>query len=233
MRSITRFDVGVHLKTAGTTWLEELIGLAEAGGDGLALAKEIYAEAYAHREELCAPYATVIDIDPAKLPSPDEVRGWTSEQYTSALSHDQSNRRVQQQSAAVAARRIQGRGQDGEPLSGPARGQRASDREERHREPLQSSHCSRVSRAQRVIGPCPPLSANRIVRNLLGRGHDNQLLSLEGKTAVVTGGTSGIGRAISLGLADAGADVVATARRQQKVDSTAAEIEARGRKTCA
>jgi NAD(P)-dependent dehydrogenase (short-subunit alcohol dehydrogenase family) len=58
-----------------------------------------------------------------------------------------------------------------------------------------------------------------------------QLLSLEGKTAVVTGGTSGIGRAISLGLADAGADVVATARRQQEVDSTAAEVEARGRKT--
>ena len=57
------------------------------------------------------------------------------------------------------------------------------------------------------------------------------LLSLEGKTAVVTGGTSGIGRAISLGLADAGADVVATARRQQEVDSTAAEVEARGRKT--
>jgi NAD(P)-dependent dehydrogenase (short-subunit alcohol dehydrogenase family) len=58
-----------------------------------------------------------------------------------------------------------------------------------------------------------------------------QLLSLEGKTAVVTGGTSGIGRAISLGLADAGADVVATARRQSEVDKTAAEIEARGRRT--
>ena len=58
-----------------------------------------------------------------------------------------------------------------------------------------------------------------------------QLLSLEGKTAVVTGGTSGIGRAISLGLADAGANVVATARRQAEVDSTAVEVEARGRKT--
>jgi hypothetical protein len=89
--SIKRFNAGVHLKTAGTTWLEELIGLAEAGGDGLALAKEIYAEAFAHREELCAPYATVIDIDPAELPAPNEVRGWTSEQYTSALRHDQSN----------------------------------------------------------------------------------------------------------------------------------------------
>jgi hypothetical protein len=79
---------GVHLKTAGTTWLEEIIGLAEAGGDGLALAKEIYAEAYAHREELCAPYATVIDIDPAKLPTPAAVDNWTSQQFTSALRHD-------------------------------------------------------------------------------------------------------------------------------------------------
>ncbi|HEV2132837.1 MAG TPA: tagaturonate epimerase family protein [Terracidiphilus sp.] len=86
-----RFDAGVHLKTAGTTWLEELIGLAESGGAALALAKEIYTEAYAHRDELCAPYAAVIDIDPAKLPSPDVVRGWSSEQYTSALRHVQSN----------------------------------------------------------------------------------------------------------------------------------------------
>ncbi len=86
-RTMKRFDVGVHLKTAGTTWLEELIGLAEAGGDGLALAKEIYAEAFAHSDELCAPYATVIDIDKAKLPSPAEVAGWTSDQYTSALRH--------------------------------------------------------------------------------------------------------------------------------------------------
>ena len=59
----------------------------------------------------------------------------------------------------------------------------------------------------------------------------SDLLSLEGKTAVVTGGTTGIGRALSLGLADAGADVIATARRQAQVDATADEIEARGRKT--
>jgi NAD(P)-dependent dehydrogenase (short-subunit alcohol dehydrogenase family) len=58
-----------------------------------------------------------------------------------------------------------------------------------------------------------------------------QVFSLEGKVAVVTGGTSGIGQALSLGLADAGADVIATARRQQQVDDTAREIEARGRKT--
>jgi tagaturonate epimerase len=85
--TMKRFNAGVHLKTAGTTWLEELIGLAEAGGDGLALTKEIYSEAFSHRDELCAPYATVIDIDPAKLPSPDRVRAWSSEQYTSALRH--------------------------------------------------------------------------------------------------------------------------------------------------
>jgi hypothetical protein len=85
--TMQKFDAGVHLKTAGTTWLEELIGLAEAGGEGLALAKEIYFEAFAHRDELCAPYASVIDIDPARLPSPEEVQGWSPEEYTSALRH--------------------------------------------------------------------------------------------------------------------------------------------------
>ncbi len=89
--AVNRFGAGVHLKTAGTTWLEELIGLAEAGGSGLELAKEVYSEAFAHADELTAPYATVINIDPAKLPSVEEVNGWTSKQYTDALRHDQSN----------------------------------------------------------------------------------------------------------------------------------------------
>jgi NAD(P)-dependent dehydrogenase (short-subunit alcohol dehydrogenase family) len=57
------------------------------------------------------------------------------------------------------------------------------------------------------------------------------IFSLEGKTAVVIGGTSGIGRTLSLGLSDAGADVIASARRQEQVDETAAEIERRGRQT--
>jgi len=89
--AMRKFDAGVHLKTAGTTWLEELIGLAEAGGEGLSLAKEIYAEAYSHREELCAPYAAVIDIDAAKLPRPEDVNGWSSAQFVSALRHDPSS----------------------------------------------------------------------------------------------------------------------------------------------
>ncbi len=90
-QAVNRFGAGLHLKTAGTTWLEELIGLAEAGGTGLELAKVIYAEAYAHMEELTAPYATVIDIDSSKLPTPDAVNGWTSKQFTDALRHDQQN----------------------------------------------------------------------------------------------------------------------------------------------
>ncbi len=85
--AMRRHGAGVHLKTAGTTWLEELIGLAESGGAGLELAKEIYAEAWAHREELCAPYATVIDIDPERLPAPEALRGWSAEQYVRALRH--------------------------------------------------------------------------------------------------------------------------------------------------
>src|SRR5665213_3730410 len=89
--ALPKFNAGLHLKTAGTTWLEELIGLAEAGGPGLALAKEIYAEAYAHSEELCKPYASVIDIDYAKLPSPATVASWSSERFTGAMRHDASN----------------------------------------------------------------------------------------------------------------------------------------------
>src|SRR5882757_3172481 len=89
--AVIGFGAGVHLKTAGTTWLEEVIGLAEAGGSGLAIAKEVYREAFSQREELCAPYAAVIDIDVAKLPTPDEVDHWTSQQFVSALRHEQSN----------------------------------------------------------------------------------------------------------------------------------------------
>jgi hypothetical protein len=90
-RAINQFSTGVHLKTAGTTWLEELIGLAEAGGDGLALAQEIYAQAYSHSDELCEPYATVIDIDPEKLPLPREVAEWSSLQFTAALRHNRKD----------------------------------------------------------------------------------------------------------------------------------------------
>ena len=89
--ALRRTGAGVHIKTAGTTWLEELIGLAEGGGEGLAIAKEVYAQALEHKESLCEPYATVIDIDFAQLPSAAEVDGWSGEQFAAALRHDLRN----------------------------------------------------------------------------------------------------------------------------------------------
>ncbi len=86
-RTLPKFGAGLHIKTAGTTWLEELIGLAEAGGDGLALGKEIYAYALAHVDDLCAPYASVIDIDKSKLPSAATVNAWTGAQLANAIRH--------------------------------------------------------------------------------------------------------------------------------------------------
>jgi len=86
--AIKKHNAGLHLKTAGTTWLEEVIGLAEAGGEGLTLAKDIYAAALEHIDELCAPYATVIDIDRSKLPSAETVSKWSSAQFVAALRHD-------------------------------------------------------------------------------------------------------------------------------------------------
>jgi hypothetical protein len=86
-RVIVKHNKGLHVKTAGTTWLEEVIGLAVAGGDALCMAKKIYENSYNRRDELCAPYADVIDIDTAQLPSVDEVKGWSSEKYANTLRH--------------------------------------------------------------------------------------------------------------------------------------------------
>ena len=87
-KALEKTGAGLHIKTAGTTWLEELIGLAEAGGAGLEIAKEVYAQALEHSDALCAPYATVIDIAPSQLPTAEEVNQWSSEQYVNALRHD-------------------------------------------------------------------------------------------------------------------------------------------------
>jgi hypothetical protein len=90
-RTLQRTGAGVHLKTAGTTWLEELIGLAEAGGDGLALVREIYALALDKIDELCGPYATVIDVDRTRLPSAAEVAGWDGPRLAAAIRHVPGN----------------------------------------------------------------------------------------------------------------------------------------------
>ena len=87
-KALKRFNAGVHIKTAGTTWLEELIGLAQAGGEGLEIAKEIYRKSLVKFDELCGPYATVIDIDKSKLPSSDDIEKWDGQTFAAALRHN-------------------------------------------------------------------------------------------------------------------------------------------------
>lgn len=82
---INKHDKGLHLKTAGTTWLEEVIGLAMAGDDSLEVAKKIYANSYTRKEELCEPYADVIDIDETKLPDVKEVNNWSGQKFADTL----------------------------------------------------------------------------------------------------------------------------------------------------
>jgi len=87
-RALVEYNVGVHLKTSGTTWLEEVIGLAASGGEGLAMAKAIYGETLAKIDENCGPYATVVDIDRKRLPTAATVEKWSSEEFVAALRHD-------------------------------------------------------------------------------------------------------------------------------------------------
>ncbi|MFA6290272.1 MAG: tagaturonate epimerase family protein [Victivallales bacterium] len=89
-KALAKHGAGLHIKTAGTTWLEEVIGLAQAGGEGLEIAKQIYINALGRFDELCGPYATVIDIKKDKLPSVEEVKKWTSAKFAETLRHNQS-----------------------------------------------------------------------------------------------------------------------------------------------
>jgi tagaturonate epimerase len=89
-RAIKEINTGIHLKTAGTTWLEELAGITGSGGAGLALGKEIYKKSHQRYDELCAPYLAVINIDKNRLPSPHQVDSWNAEEFVSALRHEES-----------------------------------------------------------------------------------------------------------------------------------------------
>jgi len=91
-RIITKYDKGIHVKTAGTTWLEEAIGLSMAGGEALELVKGIYAGALARFDELTGPYFTVIDIDSNALPSLKEVQGWDGLHMADVMRHIPDNR---------------------------------------------------------------------------------------------------------------------------------------------
>lgn len=88
---IRRHNKGIHLKTAGTTWLEEVIGLALSGGEALAFVKEIYLESLDRIEELCAPYADVIDIRIDNLPLGYEVSGMDAVKFAASIRHITGN----------------------------------------------------------------------------------------------------------------------------------------------
>ena len=90
-RLIRKHDKGIHIKTAGTTWLEENIGLAVADPAALELAKKIYVNALGRMEELTVPYATVIDVDVTKLPTPEEVAKWDADTYARTMRHNQED----------------------------------------------------------------------------------------------------------------------------------------------
>ncbi len=91
-RLLRKYDQGLHVKTAGTTWLEELIGLALAGPESLSMVKAFYAEGLRRKEELTAPYAEVIDIDPSSLPSAEVFSRWSGEQVAATLRHVPGNK---------------------------------------------------------------------------------------------------------------------------------------------
>ncbi len=84
---IRKYNKGIHVKTAGTTWLAEVIGMCLAGDDGLEMAKRIYRTAYNQVEKLTEAYAAVIDIDQNQLPEPEKVNNWKAEEFANTLRH--------------------------------------------------------------------------------------------------------------------------------------------------
>jgi tagaturonate epimerase len=89
--AIEKFDVGIHIKTAGTTWLEEVIGMAQGGSEGLSIAKKIYSGSLKRYDQLTAPYSTVLCIDKSKLPSVEIVEKWNSAKFSESLIHNKNS----------------------------------------------------------------------------------------------------------------------------------------------
>lgn len=86
---IKKHNAGLHLKTAGTTWLEEIIGLAESEGEGFLFSKNIYSEALDRYDELTENYKTVLSIDKNLLPGTDFFN--SGKEFATALRHDQES----------------------------------------------------------------------------------------------------------------------------------------------
>jgi tagaturonate epimerase len=90
--AIKKHNKGIHIKTAGTTWLEEVIGLGISGGEALGFVKDIYYKSLDSIDELSAPYADVIDINVSSLPSKQQVSDWSGDKFASCLQHIPGNR---------------------------------------------------------------------------------------------------------------------------------------------
>ena len=88
---IHRHNKGIHVKTAGTTWLEEFTGLIMSGKKGLEVAKSIYSDSFKKINELCNPYASVIKIDETQLPTINEVKTWSVEKFANSLINNKNN----------------------------------------------------------------------------------------------------------------------------------------------
>jgi len=141
-RAMVKRGAGVHLKTAGTTWLEEVIGLAAAGGAGLRFARELAAAAVARLDELIRPYAAVVSIEPAFLPSAGELASWGSQEFIEALQHDPGCPRFNAHLRQLIHTSFPLAAEMGEKFTGLL---------ERHREPIEARVTDNLLR--RHIGP--------------------------------------------------------------------------------
>lgn len=89
---INKLNKGIHVKTAGTTWLEEVNGLALAGADSLDFVKDLYFKSLDNIEDLCAPYSDVIDIKISMLPTRQEVAKWSGKKFSDSIMHVEGNK---------------------------------------------------------------------------------------------------------------------------------------------
>ncbi len=86
-KALKQTGAGLHIKTAGTTWLEELVGLAESGDEGVQCVRYLYCRALEQIDALTGPYASVIAIRSDGLPTADQVAQWDSQRWANTIRH--------------------------------------------------------------------------------------------------------------------------------------------------
>ena len=254
-RALRETGAGLHLKTAGTTWLEEVIGLAEAGGDGLALAKEIYAKALAKKDELCA---AVRRGHRHRRREAADRRGRAAAGRRSSSSRrcgtTRRTRRSTRRSVSCVHVGFKIAAQMGERYLSMLKTCEATHREERDRQPVRPALEAAVRRMSlSAIDPvdCLRSSAVDSVANDSGAGveasagtHEDERLRIarvtqvrechdqslrpQGEVAVVFGGTGVLGGAMAEALAGAGAKVVVVGRSAERGTERVRAIEKAG-----